>query len=83
MEVCRCVEFTGVELTGGAEVAALVEKVVTGPMEKAATFRSGGKDGPRAEEGRSGQEAPWRERKTSSHARTRWRCWPTAGVRTL
>jgi hypothetical protein len=26
METRRCVEFIGVELTGGAEVAALVEK---------------------------------------------------------
>jgi hypothetical protein len=26
METCQCVEFIGVELTGGAEVAALVEK---------------------------------------------------------
>jgi hypothetical protein len=83
MEVCRCVEFTGVELTGGAEVAAPVEKAVIGPVEKAVTFRSGGKDGPRVEEGRSGQEAPWRARKTSSHARARWRCWPAADVRTL
>jgi hypothetical protein len=58
MEVRRCVEFTGVELTSGAEVAAPMEKAVTGPVEKAATFRSGEKDGPRAGEGSSGQEAP-------------------------
>jgi hypothetical protein len=29
------VEFTGIELAGGAELAAPVEKGVTSPMEKA------------------------------------------------
>jgi hypothetical protein len=38
MEARWCVEFTGVELVGGAKLAALVEKVATG--------RSGGEDGP-------------------------------------
>ena len=36
MEARRSVEFTGVELTGGAEITALVEKATTSPLEKAA-----------------------------------------------
>jgi hypothetical protein len=34
MEARRCVEFTGVELVGGAKLAALVEKAAAGPVEK-------------------------------------------------
>jgi hypothetical protein len=37
MEACRCVEFTGVELAGGVELVALVEKGTTGLVEKALT----------------------------------------------
>jgi hypothetical protein len=32
MESRRCVEFTGVELAGGAELVNLVEKVAAGSM---------------------------------------------------
>ena len=35
MEARRRVEFTGIELAGGAEIAAPVEKAATGPVEKA------------------------------------------------
>jgi hypothetical protein len=35
----------GVELAGGAKLAALVEKVATSPVEKAAAGRSSGEDG--------------------------------------
>jgi hypothetical protein len=55
MEACWHVEFTGVELTGGAELAAPVEKTMIDPMEKAAT-------GPYAGEDRDGWEARWRGR---------------------
>jgi hypothetical protein len=34
MEAHWRVEFTGVELVGGAELAALVEKTTAGPVEK-------------------------------------------------
>jgi hypothetical protein len=37
MEASRSVEFIGVEHAGGAEITALVEKAMTGPLEKAAT----------------------------------------------
>ena len=46
-------EFTGVELVGGAELAALVEKVATAPVEKAAAS-------PCAGEARGGRETRWR-----------------------
>jgi hypothetical protein len=36
MEACRRMEFIGVELTSGAELAVLVEKDTTNPVEKAA-----------------------------------------------
>jgi hypothetical protein len=36
---------TGVELAGDAKLAALVEKVATSPVEKAAAGRSSGEDG--------------------------------------
>jgi hypothetical protein len=44
MEARRRVEFTGVELAGGAEITAPVEKTVTGPVEMAATglYTAGG-----------------------------------------
>ena len=48
MEARRRVEFTGVELAGGAELAA--------PVEKAAAGHSGGEGGPHAGEG---CEAEW------------------------
>jgi hypothetical protein len=35
MEARRRVEFTGVELVGGAELAALMEKATEGSVEKA------------------------------------------------
>ena len=42
-------DFTGVELVGGAELAASVEKAVASPMEKtAASERCGGEGGRRA-----------------------------------
>jgi hypothetical protein len=66
-EAHRHVEFTGVELTGGAKLAALVEKATTGPVEKAAA-------GPCAGEDRGGREAHWRGRKTGCHALVRRRC---------
>ena len=83
MEARRCVEFTDVELAGGTELAALVEMVATGPVEKAVTGRSNGEDGPRAGEGRGGLEAPWKGRKTDSCTGARWRCRPVAGAWTL
>ena len=45
MEAHCCVEFTGVELIGGVELAAPVEKVAAGPVEKAAASHSGGEGG--------------------------------------
>jgi hypothetical protein len=57
METRRHVKFTDVELAGGAELVALVEKTAAGPVEKAVAVRSGG-DG--------GREAWWR-------GRARWR----------
>jgi hypothetical protein len=42
------VKFTDVELTGGAELIAPVEKATADPVEKVATGRSGGEGGPRA-----------------------------------
>jgi hypothetical protein len=51
MEARWRVEFTGVELTGGVKLTALVEKAATGSVKKATV-------GPRALEGRSGLLAP-------------------------
>jgi len=62
MEACRRVEFTGVELVGGAEIVAPVEKAVLGPCTR---------------EGRGMREAQWRGRKTGYRAWAWWRCWPT------
>jgi hypothetical protein len=61
------VEFTGVELAGGAELAALVEKAAAGPVEKGAA-------GLRTREGHGRREARWRGRKTGCHALARRRC---------
>ena len=61
MEARRHVEFTGVELTRGVEIAAPVEKTATGLVEKAAAGR-------RAGEGLGGREAQWRGRKTGCRA---------------
>jgi hypothetical protein len=36
IEARWCVEFTGVEHAGGAEIATPVEKVAAGPVEKTA-----------------------------------------------
>jgi hypothetical protein len=79
IEAPQHVEFTGVELAGGAEFVAPVENAmvdlardVTTPVEKS---------GPRAGEGRGGQETRWRWRKAGCRALARWRCWP-AGPRT-
>jgi hypothetical protein len=55
MEARWHVELTGVELTGGTELAAPVEKTTAGPVEKAAT-------GPCTREDRDGWEAQWRGR---------------------
>jgi hypothetical protein len=57
MEARRCVEFTGVELTSGAELAAPMEKATTSLVEKVAV-------GPRAGESHDEREAQWRGRKT-------------------
>jgi hypothetical protein len=56
MEACRQLEFTGIELAGGAELAAPVEKAAAGPMEKASV-------GPYVGEARGGREAWWRGRR--------------------
>jgi hypothetical protein len=61
MEARRRVKFTGAELTGGAELAALVEKATVDPVEKVTV-------GSCAREARGGREARWRGRKTGSHA---------------
>ena len=66
MEARWHVEFTGVELVGGAELAAPVEKATTGPIETATM-------GPRALEGRDGREAWWRGGKTGCCTPARWR----------
>jgi hypothetical protein len=50
METRRHMEFTEVELTGGTELASLVEKAAAGPMEKVDA-------GPCAGEARDGREA--------------------------
>jgi hypothetical protein len=65
MEACRYVEFTGVELVGGMELAALMDEAATCPVGKAAAGRFGGEEEPRVGEGRSG---------------ARWRCRPAAGA---
>jgi hypothetical protein len=57
MEASWHVDFTNVELAGGMELATPVEKTTVGSLEKAAA-------GPGALEGRGGQEAWWRGRKT-------------------
>ena len=54
-------EFTSVELTGGAELAAPMEKATTGPLEKAAAGLCTG-------EARNGREARWGGRKTGRRA---------------
>jgi hypothetical protein len=59
MEASRHVEFNSVELVGGVDLAA--------PMEKTTTS-------PRALEGRGGRETWWRGRKTGCCALARWRC---------
>jgi hypothetical protein len=51
-----------VELAGGAELATLMEKATTGPVEKATEGCSGGQGGPRAREGHGRREAQWREK---------------------
>jgi hypothetical protein len=61
------VEFTGVELTSGAELTAPVEDDVASPVVKAAT-------GPHALEGRSVREVWGRGRKMGCCAFTQWRC---------
>jgi hypothetical protein len=66
MEACRHVEFTGVELIGGAELAALVEKDAASPVEKAAA-------GPHTLEGHDRREEWRRGRKTGCCALARWR----------
>jgi hypothetical protein len=63
------VEFNGVELAGGAELATLVEKVVTGPVEKAVV-------GPCVGEDRGGREARWRGMKMGCCALVQRRCRP-------
>jgi hypothetical protein len=60
MEARQYAEFTGVELTGGAELAALVEKGAACPCTG---------------EARGGREARWRGRKTGCRALARRRCW--------
>jgi hypothetical protein len=69
--------FTGVELAGGVELAAPVEKAATGPVKKVTAGRSG-EDGPRVVEGhdRYGEEGHdgslgWR-RQTARWRRPRW-----------
>ena len=69
MEASRRVEFTSVELADGAELAAPMEKVAAGAVEKA-TVR------PRAREAHSWRETRWRGRKMGCHALARRRCWP-------
>ncbi|XP_066312941.1 uncharacterized protein [Miscanthus floridulus] len=59
MEDRRHVVFIGVELSGGVELAAPVEKATAGP---------------RAAEGRDGREARWRGRKMGCRALVQWRC---------
>jgi hypothetical protein len=54
MEARQCVEFTGVELASGAELAALVEKATIDPVEEATSGRFGGEDGPHVGEGHGG-----------------------------
>jgi hypothetical protein len=45
MEACWHVEFTGVELTGGVELATPVEKATTGLVEKTVASHSCGEGG--------------------------------------
>jgi hypothetical protein len=42
MKACWCVEFTGVEFTGGVELAALVKKSTAGSEEKDIASHSSG-----------------------------------------
>ena len=52
MEAHRRVKFTDVELAGGADLAALMEKVAVGPVEKATVH-------PRAREAHGWREMRW------------------------
>jgi hypothetical protein len=45
MEACWHVKVTGVELTGGVELAAMVEKSTAGSEEKAIPSHSSGEGG--------------------------------------
>jgi hypothetical protein len=75
MEACQRMEFTSVELAGGEELAAPVEKATTGPVEKAMAglaLEKGGtvereEDGPSCsgveEMPADGAEALWRGRR--------------------
>ena len=54
MEAHRCVEFTAVELAGGTELTAPVQKAMTGLVDKVVVGCSSGEDGPRTGEGRCG-----------------------------
>ena len=63
-------EFTSVELAGGAELAAPMETATTDPLEKAAVGLCTG-------EARGRREALWRGRKTGHRALERKRCLPT------
>jgi hypothetical protein len=74
--VDRRVEFTGVELACGAELAAPVEKAMAGRFGGEGRPRDGRETRLRERKAgdRSGQGAPWRGRKTGSRAGARWRC---------
>jgi inactivated superfamily I helicase len=61
MEARRPVEFTDVELAGGLDLAASVEKATAGLVEKVVAS-------PRAAVVRGGQEVQWRGRKTGHRA---------------
>jgi hypothetical protein len=61
IEARQCVEFTGVELADGTELAAPVKKATAGPVEKVAA-------------GLCAEEARWRGRKTGCRALARRRC---------
>jgi hypothetical protein len=60
METRRHVEFTGVELAGGAELAAPVEKTAAGPVEMAGGRRGG-------ERGRGGKGGAVERRRRRRH----------------
>jgi hypothetical protein len=59
METRRCVEFTGVELAGGVELAALVEKAVAGERSDGDAGRQSG--------GTVERETQWRVRSLRKH----------------